>query len=104
VQKGKVTSVNGGIEAEKMRKLLKSDENASHIAEFAIGTNPNSRMKGNMAEDKVLRGCVHIAVGDNHTIGGTLESKIHLDGVILNPIVEMDDSILVNKGVLLPLD
>jgi leucyl aminopeptidase (aminopeptidase T) len=61
-------------------------------------------MKGNMAEDKVLRGCVHIAVGDNHTIGGSLESKIHLDGVILNPTVEMDDSILVNKGVLLPLD
>ncbi len=93
-----------GIEAEKLRKLLNSDKNASHIAEFAIGTNPNSRMKGNMAEDKVLKGCVHIAVGDNHTIGGHLKSKIHLDGVILNPMVELDGSLIVDKGLLLPLD
>jgi leucyl aminopeptidase (aminopeptidase T) len=61
-------------------------------------------MKGNMAEDKILRGCVHIAVGDNHTIGGTLKSNVHLDGVILNPTVEIDSSLIVKKGLLLSLD
>ena len=104
VENGKVVSIKGGNEAEQLKKLLGGDENAFQIAEFAIGTNPKSRMKGNMAEDKILRGCVHVAVGDNHTIGGKIVSKVHLDGVILNPTVEIDGQIIVNKGTLLPLD
>lgn len=82
------------------------DENALNIAEFAIGigTNPRSRMKGNMAEDKILRGCVHVAVGDNHTIGGKLQSHVHLDGVILSPTVEIDTHLIVKEGKLLPLE
>jgi len=101
VREGRVLSIEGGKEAQQLKKLLEGDENAFNIAEFAIGTNPKSRMKGNMAEDKILRGCVHIAVGDNHTIGGRLESKVHLDGVILNPTVEIDGYLIVNKGKLL---
>jgi len=104
VERGRAISVKGGKEAEQLKKLMEADENASHIAEFAIGTNPKSRMKGNMAEDKILRGCVHIAVGDNHTIGGQIQSKVHLDGIILNPTVEMDDQLIVKKGKLLALD
>ncbi len=108
VQNGKVVSIRGGKgggkEVHKLKRLLAGDKNALQIAEFAIGTNPKSRMKGNMAEDKILRGCVHVAIGDNHTIGGKLESQIHLDGVILNPTVELDDRFIVRKGKLLPLD
>ena len=101
---GKAVSIEGGKEAQDLKKLLEVDENALNIAEFAIGTNPKSRMKGNMAEDKILRGCVHVAVGDNHTIGGKLKSSVHLDGVILNPTVHFDSDLIVDKGVLLPLD
>ena len=101
---GKAISIQGGKEAQELKKLLEVDENALNIAEFAIGTNPKSRMKGNMAEDKILRGCVHVAVGDNHTIGGKLQSNVHLDGVILNPTVEMDGHLIVRKGILLPLE
>lgn len=101
VRDGRAISIEGGKEAQQLRKLLEGDENAFNIAEFAIGTNPKSRMKGNMAEDKILRGCVHVAVGDNHTIGGRQESKIHLDGVILSPTVEIDGYLIVTKGKLL---
>ncbi len=101
---GKAISIQGGKEAQELKKLLEVDEDASNIAEFAIGTNPKSRMKGNMAEDKILRGCVHMAVGDNHTIGGKLHSNVHLDGVILNPTIEIDAHLVVKKGILLPLE
>ncbi len=104
VRKGQVISIEGGREAQELRRLLEVDENALQIAEFAVGTNPKSRMKGNMAEDKILKGCVHIAVGDNHTIGGKLKSNVHLDGVILNPTVWLDSDLIVKKGVLLPLE
>ncbi len=104
VNNGRAISIRGGKQAEELKKLLEGDENAFQVAEFAIGTNPKSRMKGNMAEDKILRGCVHVALGDNHTIGGKIESKVHLDGVILNPTVEIDGKVIVKRGVLLPLD
>jgi len=104
VNHGRAISIGGGKQAGELKELLEGDENAFQIAEFAIGTNPKSRMKGNMAEDKILRGCVHVALGDNHTIGGKIKSKVHLDGVILNPTVEIDGKVIVNKGVLLPLD
>jgi leucyl aminopeptidase (aminopeptidase T) len=79
---------------------LVGNRSVNTIAEFAIGTNPLSRMLGNIAEDKILRGCVHIAIGDNHTIGGKTESCIHLDMVSLKPTVWLDDDKVVDKGVL----
>ena len=100
VGKGRVVSIGGGAQAKHLEKLIHSDENASNIAEFAIGTNPLSRMLGNVAEDKILKGCVHIAVGDNHTIGGEVESCIHLDMVILKPTVWLDGDKVVDEGVL----
>ncbi len=100
VRKGRVVSVSGGAQAKRLEKLTHSDENSGNIAEFAIGTNPLSRMLGNIAEDKILRGCVHIAVGDNHTIGGEVESCIHLDMVILKPTVWLDGDKVVDEGVL----
>jgi leucyl aminopeptidase (aminopeptidase T) len=104
VTKGRVVSIVGGKEALSLKQLLEGDENAFNLAEFAIGTNPKSRMKGNMAEDKILRGCVHVAVGDNHTIGGKTQSRVHLDGVILKPTVQIDGRVIVKNGNLLPVD
>ncbi len=100
VRKGRAVSISGGEQAKRFEKLVHSDKNASNIAEFAIGTNPLSRMLGNVAEDKILRGCVHIAVGDNHTIGGKTESGVHLDMVILKPTVWLDGEKVVDKGEL----
>ena len=100
VRKGRVVSVSGGAQVKHLENLTHSDEYASNIAEFAIGTNPLSRMLGNIAEDKILRGCVHIAIGDNHTIGGEAESCIHLDMVILKPTVWLDGTKVVDEGVL----
>jgi leucyl aminopeptidase (aminopeptidase T) len=95
VRDGRVVRIDGGRSAGMLRGLLAIDEHASNIAEFAIGTNPKSRLLGNMAEDKILLGTVHIGIGDSHTIGGTVESRIHLDGIVLNPTVEVDGQRIV---------
>ncbi|MFT9846879.1 aminopeptidase [Aneurinibacillus sp. REN35] len=102
VRKGHVVSIEGGKSAERLKKLIEeSDEGASNIAEFAIGTNPNARLIGNMAEDKKAWGTVHIAVGDSHVIGGTVESSIHLDGLLLSPTVWIDEECVIEAGKLL---
>lgn len=95
VRGGRIVRIDGGRSAGVLRDLLAIDEHATNIAEFAIGTNPKSRLLGNMAEDKILLGTVHIGIGDSHTIGGTVESRIHLDGIVLNPTVEVDGQRIV---------
>lgn len=97
VREGHVVEVEGGRSAEVFRRLIATDDHASNIAEFAIGTNPKSRLHGNMAEDKVLLGVVHIGIGDSHTIGGLIESAIHVDAIILNPTVEVDGQRIVER-------
>ncbi|HXF82568.1 MAG TPA: aminopeptidase [bacterium] len=97
VRGGRIVRVEGGRSAEVFRELIATDANAGNIAEFAIGTNPASRLRGNMAEDKVLLGVVHIGIGDSHTIGGLVESAIHVDAIILNPTVTVDGRTLVER-------
>ena len=84
-----------------LKQLIdQSDKDANNIAEFAIGTNPKARLIGNLAEDKKLEGSVHIAIGDNHVLGGNITSNIHLDGMVLNPTVELDGKCIISNGKL----
>ena len=101
VKNGEAVSVSGGPEdARFIEDLFEKDATARNIAEFAIGTNPNARLIGNLAEDKKLAGTVHFAIGDNESLGGVVRSSIHLDGLMLKPTVTADGKLLVDKGKL----
>jgi leucyl aminopeptidase (aminopeptidase T) len=99
VKDGNVDSIDGSNEdVTFLERIFKRDPTARNIAEFAIGTNPNARLIGNLAEDKKLCGTVHFAVGDNKSLGGIVESSVHLDGLMLKPTVLADDKLLVEAG------
>jgi leucyl aminopeptidase (aminopeptidase T) len=105
----KVTIKNGwaskfdGLDAAKLESLLKaSDKNAYNVGELGIGTNPKARLTGNVLEDEKVLGTVHIALGDNTSYtGGHTKSKIHEDGILLQPTVKLDSDLLMQKGKLL---
>jgi leucyl aminopeptidase (aminopeptidase T) len=103
VKDGSVVSVTGNSEHTYfVDQIFQNDSNARNIAEFAIGTNPKARLTGNLAEDKKLLGTVHFAIGDNKSLGGTVEATVHLDGLMLKPTVVADDKkILVENGKLM---
>ena len=101
VKNGEAVSVSGGAEDVRfIENLFEKDATARNIAEFAIGTNPNARLIGNLAEDKKLAGTVHFAIGDNESLGGVVRSSIHLDGLMLKPTVTAGGKLLVQKGKL----
>ncbi|GAB6878423.1 aminopeptidase [Halorubrum gandharaense] len=101
LEDGFVTEVRGGESADELRRIIEeNDENAGNLAEFAIGTNPKAKLIGNLAEDKKRAGTVHFAVGDNESLGGTLKSDIHLDGVVRTPTVKLDGELVVKDGTL----
>lgn len=101
VEDGTVTSISGSSEATRLRELIRDVENARNLAEFAIGTNRDARLVGNLAEDKKKRGTVHFAIGDDTSLGGTVQSDIHLDGLVLEPSVELDGTLVLEDGTLL---
>jgi len=101
VENGTVTAIDGGSEAEKLREIVDgAGGHPRNLAEFAIGTNPDARLVGNLAEDKKKSGTVHFAVGDDTSLGGDLESEIHLDGLVLDPTVVLDGETIVDEGTL----
>ncbi len=99
VQKGRVTGVEGDSrQADQLREILDTIENADNIAEFGIGLNPCSLRNGDFEEEKKARGLVHVALGDNLFYGGTTRCAVHMDMVLYKPTVTLDGRPLVASG------
>ena len=102
VKNGFATKITGGNAAKKLNAMLdKVGKKARNIAEFGIGTNDSARLSGILLEDEKVMGTVHLALGNNVTMGGSVNVPIHVDGVIKKPTVFIDGKLLMEKGKLL---
>ncbi len=102
VKKGFATKITGGKAAKKLNKMLDEvGKGARNIAEFGIGTNDSAKLSGILLEDEKVMGTVHLALGNNITMGGTFNVPIHVDGVIKKPNVWLDGKMLMKDGKLL---
>jgi leucyl aminopeptidase (aminopeptidase T) len=54
-----------------------------------------------MREAKKAWGTAHVALGDNRSLGGTVESPLHIDFILLRPTVWLDGREVVRDGKLL---
>lgn len=85
---------------EDFNAIIKSDENAGRVGEFAIGTNIFiNELVGRLLQDEKYPG-VHIAFGHGYPkkTGVKWKSKIHVDGVIKNPSIVVDGKKIMNYG------
>ncbi|MGE5682337.1 MAG: aminopeptidase [Bacillota bacterium] len=102
VEKGFATEITGGKYAKKLIELLdKYGKPARNIAEFGIGTNDKAKLSGVLLEDEKVMGTVHIALGDNKSMGGSVHIPSHLDGLIIKPTVYFDGKEIMKNGKLL---
>jgi len=99
---GYAVEITGGREADELIKQVdRFGKLARNIAELGIGTNYKARITGNVLEDEKAVGTVHIALGDNASMGGNIKVPSHLDGIIKNPTVEIDGKIIMKNGELI---
>jgi leucyl aminopeptidase (aminopeptidase T) len=102
VRDGFAVEIKGGPDAEKLNALVdKYGQPARNIAELGIGTNDQAKITGLILEDEKVMGTVHIALGDNMSMGGTVSVQSHLDGLIKKPTVYLDGRVIMEKGKLL---
>ena len=97
IESGTITSVEGEA-TEEFLDATADDDCAKRVAELGIGTNPAAEIIGTVLEDEKVYGTCHVAFGDNHGFGGTIECDSHLDGIVLEPDVYLDDELVVTGG------
>jgi len=102
VEGGLAVRVEGGNGAKVLEGLLeRTGRDARNVAELGIGTNDKATITGLVLEDEKVMGTVHIALGDNASMGGRVRVPLHLDGVLLRPTLSIDGAKVVEDGVLL---
>jgi leucyl aminopeptidase (aminopeptidase T) len=85
-------------EACRLQEAFRNVENATNLAELGIGTNPAAEVIGNMLQDEKALGTCHFAFGDNTAFGGETGSSIHWDGIVQDPTIRFDDTVIMEDG------
>ena len=105
VKDGYATDITGGPEAERLAALFEPHgQDARTVAEFGIGTNDKAILTGIILEDEKVMGTIHIAFGDNKSMGGSVRVASHLDGLIKQPTVWFDETMVMEDGRFLIMD
>lgn len=102
IKEGYACSFSGNSQADLLGKQLSSfGKPGLNVAELGIGTNDGAIISGEVLEDEKVLGTIHIAFGNNITMGGTCDVGIHIDCVITKPDMWFDDKQIMEKGNLL---
>jgi 2,5-dihydroxypyridine 5,6-dioxygenase len=98
VKDGFITNIEGGRQAEILKKDLagQDDPNAYNIAEIGVGLNPKCRMCGIMLEDEGVISTCHIGIGTSISLGGTVKAPVHYDLLMWAPSVKVDEKVIIN--------
>lgn len=101
IKNGVAVSIEGGKEAQQFDQMVNSvGEKARNLAELGVGTNYMAQIKGTVLEDEKVLGTIHLALGNNVSMGGTVNIGFHVDGIIKNPTLKVDDFLLLENGTM----
>jgi leucyl aminopeptidase (aminopeptidase T) len=99
VQNGIAKVITDSEVARKFdQQLREAGPEAYKIAELGVGTNDQAEIHGTILEDEKVLGTVHLALGNNIGMGGTLSVAIHLDGLVQSATLYVDDMLVLENG------
>jgi len=92
VEDGLVTHISDYAVREQVEEAAAAVGDAAYnLAELGIGSNLGvDELVGSVLLDEKAAGTVHVAIGDDHGIGGDTHAPVHLDGIITDPTVYAD--------------
>jgi leucyl aminopeptidase (aminopeptidase T) len=96
IEQGRIVQAEGP-DGPRLLEIL-GDGDGRMLAEFGIGTNDKARITGVVLEDEKVYGTIHVAFGSNNTFGGTISAGVHLDGVVGQPDVYLDEKLIMKSG------
>lgn len=96
IESGRIVRADGD-EGAKLLEIL-GEGDGRQLGEFGIGTNNKARITGVVLEDEKVYGTIHVAFGSNNTFGGVISAGVHIDGVVKDPDIYIDDEVLMVSG------
>jgi leucyl aminopeptidase (aminopeptidase T) len=98
IMDGRLTRA-AGPEGDRLYALLTgAGEQGTNLAELGVGTNERARLTGNILEDEKMLGTIHVAFGASAGIGGTVSVPIHLDVVVTDATLTIEDTTVLDAG------
>lgn len=104
---GYIVSFEGNASGRRFKRLIEEakkrdgNNNASFIAEFAIGTNKSAKVTGNVLESEKVFGTCHFGFGNNMSYpGGRNASTLHIDTIVVKPTITLDGRTIMKNGKL----
>ncbi len=102
VEKGMAVKIEGGKQAEEFNRVVESlGEKARTLAELGVGTNDRAEIRGTILEDEKVLGTVHLALGNNISMGGNCDIGFHVDGILKQPTLTIDGETILQDGKML---
>ncbi len=102
IKEGRITEIEGGVEADIFRKWLESlnDEKMYYVAHASWGFHPNARLRGIPLEDERVYAGVEFGFGSQSPKfkGKVGRAKAHTDISIVNPDVYFDSELVASNG------
>ena len=99
VEAGRASRITGGADAQAFANILeKVGPQGRNVAELGVGTNDRAILTGRILEDEKILGTVHVAFGNNTSMGGTVDVPFHVDGIILKPTLTLDGEPILVGG------
>jgi aminopeptidase len=90
VREGKVTKMSGDTGTLSwLESIFYKYPEARMLGEFSVGTNDRAKVGTNMVESQKALGTIHIALGDNRSIGGKTSVPFQLDLLFQHATVEI---------------
>jgi aminopeptidase len=83
-----------------LRTKLSERKDNRNIAELGIGTNNAAKRPDNILESEKILGTIHIALGDNSSFGGNINTPFHQDFLFFKPTVTLIHKDRTRKDIL----
>lgn len=95
-----LVNIEGGEQAKTLRDILEAQTHPGvwEVGEIGVGLNPACKLTGRMLEDEGCYGTIHLALGENFTLGGDVDIEFHLDMVMRDPSLIVDGKTLMDNG------
>lgn len=90
-----------GREAHALLEMIRrchDDPRMYNLAEMSIGLNPLGRVSGLALESEAALGTAHVAFGNNLAYGGHVDAPGHLDCLLRDITLYLDDELIVDGG------
>ena len=70
----------------------------------SVSVNYKAKLTGSILEDEKVLGTIHIAFGNNISMGGKIAVKLHVDGLVKKPTVYFDNYLVMDNGKLIDVE